>query len=80
MAKKLLVQANLDYIQGHLRYGHKELEVDAEEWNKLDEEERKQLIDDQGDFILDDYELEDHGDITDIKVSEPYDDDKKEEK
>ena len=47
-----------------------ELEVDKEEWDKLSTKEQKEWLDDEGDFILDDYSLEDRGSITEITKEE----------
>lgn len=59
---KFRVTQDLDYITGHLRYGHKEGIVEVES-----EEELKGLIDtgDINDYMsveVDDYEVEDYDD------------------
>ena len=69
---KIKVTGYLDYISGHLRYGHMELEVDKEKWDSMTEDEQREYLDDNGEFTLDDYSLEDRGDITDIEVVEQY--------
>ena len=59
---KFRVTQDLDYITGHLRYGHKEGVVEVES-----EEELKELINtgDISDYMsieVDDYEVEDYDD------------------
>ena len=74
----------IDWIMGHLRYGHLEGEVDMdpdaekefkkllkkeiddepmtkEEWEKLDD--YKEWIRDNCSIVIDDYEIDDYGDI-----------------
>ena len=54
---KFEVYQELDYIQGHLRYGHRKGTVEVESEEKL-----KQLIEDGDldlDVIVDDYEIDD---------------------
>lgn len=62
--------ADVDYVNGHLRYGHYELELDDEDYNKyknLSEEDKISWIEDDGDFIVDDYRIYDIGTITEIR-------------
>lgn len=61
--------ANIDYIVGHLRYGHFELNLTDKEYSKfisLSKEEQEDWVRD-GELIIDDYELDDYGDITSIE-------------
>ena len=60
---------DLDYVQGHLRYGHLELHLDDEafeEFKSMSEEEQKAYLNDNGNLIVDSYEVDDWGDIIDI--------------
>ena len=53
----------VDYVTGHLRYGHYELVLSEEEYAKFQEssdEEKEDWIRD-GEFIVDDYEVDDTG-------------------
>jgi hypothetical protein len=62
--------ADVDYVTGHLRSGHWELELNDEDYNgykKLSEEDRMSWIEDDGDFIIDDYKICDVGTITEIR-------------
>ena len=62
--------ADVDYVTGHLRSGHWELELDDEDYNRyknLSEEDRMSWIEDDGDFIIDDYRIYDIGTITEIR-------------
>lgn len=79
----MYVRMNMDYLRGHLRYGHKEGNVDftldqeedfknllskeineetltEEELDRL--EEYKEIIIDETDLIVDDWEVDDCGD------------------
>lgn len=67
---KLLVTADLDYVQGHLRYGHKELEVDKAEWEAMSEQDQIDYFHDESETIVDDYEIEDAGGLGELKVQE----------
>ena len=61
--------ADVDYVTGHLRYGHWELELsdkDYNEYKNLSEEDKISWIED-GKFIVDDYEVDDIGIITEIR-------------
>lgn len=64
--KKFKVSVPTDYVVGHLRYGHYELEIEAESLEKAKEyinsEEGKKYIHDNADsFEVDDYEIDDIG-------------------
>jgi len=67
---KYKITGDLDYIQGHLRYGHYELEIDKQKWDSMNEDEQKEYLEDCGDLIVDDYEIEDRGDICEITKEE----------
>ena len=59
--------ANVDYLCGHLRYGHFELYLTDEDYKKfkeLSEEDKISWIKDDGSLIIDDFELNDYGDLT----------------
>ena len=61
--------ADIDYVVGHLRYGHYELKLNDEEYNEyknLSEEDKISWIKD-GDLIIDDYRIYDIGPITEIR-------------
>lgn len=66
--KKYLLTGEVDYVQGYLRYGHYELEAEltAEEAN--DKEFIAQLLKDCGELLIDDYRIEDVGDICSIRL------------
>ncbi len=57
---KFLVSKNLDYLNGHLRYGHKEATVECES-----KEELMKILADKDfiydmDTVVDDYEIDDY--------------------
>lgn len=69
--KRYYITANLDYIQGHLRWGHLEGTVE------LTDEELAQLKKDKNfakelclDTKVDDYEVDDVGDVDSLTVFE----------
>lgn len=64
MSKTII--GNIDYIQGHIRYGHFELELTDKEYDEfqtLDEDAKIEWVRD-GELIIDDYRINDYGDIT----------------
>ena len=63
------IVADVDYVTGHLRDGHWELELNDEEYNEyknLSEEDKISWIEDSN-FIVDDYRIYDIGTITEIR-------------
>lgn len=67
---KLLITADYDYLQGHLRYGHKELEIEKEDWDKMTPDEQREHFEDYGNTVVDDYSIEDKGDLGEMEVQE----------
>ena len=69
---KIKFDIPLEYIIGHLRYGHKEgiLELTEEEFNRLKENPEKFIYEedilDNLNLIIDDYAIEDYGGIESI--------------
>ena len=61
MTKMLRITQDLNYVQGYLRYGHKELEIEQEKWDGMSEEERREYFNDCASVVVDDYEVEDYG-------------------
>lgn len=60
---KFLVTADLDYVMGHLRYGHLEGVIEANS-----EEELKKMMEEKYfcrklELVVDNYSVEDYGDI-----------------
>lgn len=64
------ITANVDYVMGHLRYGHYELEIKKEEWDEISDDEKEDYIRECGDFIVDDWSVEDIGEIENITLKE----------
>lgn len=63
------IYGNLDYVQGYLRMGHLEMELndkDFEKFKSLSLKEQKEWLKDEGYPVLDDYTVDDMGDITEI--------------
>ena len=69
---KIKFDIPLEYVIGHLRYGHKEgiLELTEEEFNRLKENPEKFIYEedilDNLNLIIDDYAIEDYGGIESI--------------
>lgn len=62
--------ADVEYVCGHLRYGHWKLELSDEDYKKyknLSEEDKISWIEEDGKFIVDDYRIYDIGTITEIR-------------
>lgn len=65
------VYADLEYLMGHLRYGHIELQMDEEEYKEYEtytDKEKEEYIMENGDLVIDDYEVDDYGPISNIKI------------
>lgn len=66
MNKKYRITANLDYVQGFLKNGYKEMILNEDEYKKfvnLSLEEQVKWLENKGDFEITDYSIEDYGDI-----------------
>ena len=65
--KKYKVSVPTDYVAGYLRYGHYETEIEAESLEKVKEyinsNEGKEYIKEVAEFEVDDYEIDDIGDL-----------------
>lgn len=65
MSKKYKLSVDVSYVQGHLRYGHLELELSEEEYKEfttLSESDKKIMLRD-GEMVVDEYEVYDYGDF-----------------
>lgn len=66
---KFKVGRNVDYVQGHLRYGHKETLVEAKSKEELEEKLKDENfvneIFEDSDLVVDDYEVDDYGEFYD---------------
>ena len=60
-----LITCPVDYVCGHLRYGHYELKLTDEEFAEFqqlsDDDKASRLV--EGNFIVDSYEIDDIGDL-----------------
>lgn len=57
--KKFRVTQDVNYVQGYLRYGHREGIIEAESKEDALDKLRNDSYTDYLDFVLDDYSLED---------------------
>ena len=63
------IYGDLDYVQGYLRMGHLEMELNDEDFEKfkfLSLKEQKEWLWDEGSVEIDDFRVEDCGSITEI--------------
>ena len=60
---KYLVYAPVDYVIGHLRYGHFEAEIEIPDDKLNDEEWILHMVREEGEFIIDDFEVDGYGDV-----------------
>ena len=60
---KYLVYAPVDYVAGCLRYGHFEAEIEIPDDKLNDKDWIVDAVRQQGDLIIDDWRVEDYGDI-----------------
>ena len=60
---KYLVYAPVDYVIGHLRYGHFEAEIEIPDDKLNDEEWILEIVREEGELIIDDFEVDGYGDI-----------------
>lgn len=74
--KKILIDAPLEYVAGHLRYGHLEgvIEISDEEFENFKENPIDFLYDneyiDELDLLIDDWRVENCGPIDSVEWSE----------
>lgn len=63
------IYGDLDYVQGYLRMGHLEMELNDEDFEKfksLSLEEQKEWLWDEGSVEVDNFSVEDTGSIIEI--------------
>lgn len=75
MEKEYILRANLDYVDGHLRYGYREMTLTKEQlevFEKLPEEKQIEWLRDGGVTIVTDYEVNGYGglDLESLSVEE----------
>ena len=76
MTHKIYINAPIEYVIGHLRYGHYEGEVELtdEEFEKFKENPDKVFYDldltDSLDFLVDDFNIDDIGSIDEVNWKE----------
>lgn len=58
--KKFLVTQECDYVQGHLRYGHKECYIYADSLEDAKKKFKDEGYEDDMELIVDDYCVEDY--------------------
>ena len=63
------IYGDLDYVQGYLRMGHLEMELNDEDFEKFKSlflKEQKEWLRDEGHVEVDDFSVDDIGSITEI--------------
>lgn len=75
--KKVFIDAPLNYVASHLRYGHLEgvLEMTDEEFKQFEKDPINFIYDNEYDFdgldlVIDDFEVEDRGLIDEVNWEE----------
>lgn len=75
--KKIFIDAPLDYVAGHLRYGHLEgiVEMTDEEFERFKEDPINFIYDNEYeynglDLVIDDFEVDDRGSINEVNWEE----------
>lgn len=61
---KYLVYAPVDYVSGHLRYGHFEATIEIPDDKLNDEDWILESVRENGELIIDDFRVDDYGDVT----------------
>lgn len=61
---KYLVYAPVDYVVGHLRYGHYEAEIEIPDDKLNDEDWIIDAVREEGELIIDDFEVDGYGEIS----------------
>ena len=64
---KFKVTANVDYVMGHLRYGHLEGIIEAKSEEKLKEMLKDPDVRYDLELVVDDYEVDDYGNISEFE-------------
>lgn len=64
------VTRDLDYVMGHLRYGHLEGEFEAESKEELMEKLKSGDLDAALELVVDDYSVDDYVDAGDYEIEE----------
>ena len=68
------VIADADWINGHLEFGHYDLYLDSPEereaFKKVTPEEQAQKVLDEGDLIVDGYDIDEYARPTNIQIYE----------
>lgn len=68
----MIVTAGIEYVTGKIKYGHYEVYIpdDAiEVFKQMSREEQIEYIEDNGDILIDNFEIGDYGDITEINYN-----------
>ena len=68
-----LITAQVDYVNGYLKYGHWELSLEdkeLEEFKNSSKEDQESWLMNNGSFVVDDYKINDYGDLHEIKIEE----------
>lgn len=70
---KFRVTADLDWVSGHLRYGHLEGIVEAESEEALEIKMKNPDFRDILDLVVDDYEVDGYGDVGEYEITKVED-------
>lgn len=73
MTKKYKIQANLEYLQANVDSAHMELIIEEDRINdflKMDELSKLEFLSMNGKIVIDDFKVQDHGDLQDLSTVE----------
>lgn len=58
----------LDYVEGYLQGGYLECEINKDEWNNMNQNDKKQYLKDYGKLIINNYKLLSYGEINKLGI------------
>ena len=58
------VTVPIEYLIGYLRYGHFEVEINGDEWYKMNEQEKEEYVREYGEIIIDGVKIEGFGPLV----------------
>jgi len=68
-----VITAQVSYVKGHTKYGYFELALLGEKleyFKSLNKEEQADYISENGDLLVDEFSIDDHGELENIEIYE----------
>ena len=69
----MIVVSEPTWVDGHIRYGHFECEVPKEleeKFKNMSKEDQINYLKDNGELLIDDFEINDYGEISETYIEE----------